>query len=51
LVGVFFIFAASVLLLVTTVSSPVASDIAILKVTLANKAGSVTFGSFGYCIQ
>jgi len=53
-VGVVFIFIASILLLVTTISSPVIGDIAILKVMLTNftdiRNSSVTFGAFGHCI-
>jgi hypothetical protein len=53
-VGVAFIFIASILLLVTTISSPVIGDIAILKVMLTNftdiRHSSVTFGAFGHCI-
>jgi hypothetical protein len=53
-IGVAFIFIASILLLVTTISSPVIGDIAILKVMLTNftdiRHSSVTFGAFGHCI-
>jgi len=53
-VGVFFLFAAAVLLLITTISAPVIGDIAILKVTLTNSSAlrhsSVTFGTFGHCV-
>jgi len=53
-VGVIFIFAASILLLITTISAPVINDIAILKVTLTNSSAlrhsSVTFGTFGHCV-
>jgi hypothetical protein len=52
--GVAFIFIASILLLVTTISAPVIGDIAILKVMLTNQTdirhSSVTFGAFGHCI-
>jgi uncharacterized membrane protein len=51
---VVFIFLAAILLLVTTISSPINGDIAILKVMLTNQThirhSSVTFGSFGHCI-
>jgi hypothetical protein len=51
---VVFIFLASILLLITTISSPVVGDIAILKVMLTNQTdirnSSVTFGAFGHCI-
>jgi uncharacterized membrane protein len=53
-VGTFMLFAAAVLLLITTISAPVINDIAILKVTLTNKSdirhSSVTFGTFGHCV-
>lgn len=53
-IGVVFIFLAAILLLVTTISSPINGDIAILKVMLTNQThfrhSSVTFGSFGHCI-
>jgi hypothetical protein len=52
--GVAFIFIASILLLVTTISSPVIGDIGILKVMLTNftdiRNSSVTFGAFGHCV-
>jgi len=54
-VGTFLLFASAILLLITTISSPVINDIAIFKVTLANQTSernsSVTFGTFGYCIR
>jgi glucan phosphoethanolaminetransferase (alkaline phosphatase superfamily) len=53
-VGTFLIFAAAILLLITTISAPVINDIAILKVTLTNSSAirhsSVTFGTFGHCV-
>jgi len=53
-VGVFFLLAAAILLLITTISAPVIGDIAILKVTLTNSSAlrhsSVTFGTFGHCV-
>ena len=53
-VGTFLIFAAAILLLVTTISAPVIGDIAILKVMLTNRSvlrnSSVTFGTFGHCV-
>lgn len=53
-VGTFLLFAAAILLLVTTISAPVVKDIAILKVMLTNhtdiRNSSVTFGTFGHCI-
>jgi len=54
-VGTFLLFAASILLLITTISAPVVNDIALLKVTLTNtstdgRKSSVTFGTFGFCV-
>jgi len=53
-IGVSFIFIASILLLITSISSPVIGDIGILKVTLTNKTdfrnSAVTFGTFGHCV-
>jgi hypothetical protein len=53
-VGTFLLFAAAVLLLITTISAPVVGDFAILKVMLTNfsdiRNSSVTFGTFGHCI-
>jgi len=51
-VGTFLLFASAILLLITTISSPVVNDIAIFKVKLGgDSAGSVTFGTFGYCVR
>ena len=51
--GTFLLFAASILLLITTISAPVVNDIAILKVVLTNRSdirnSSITFGTFGHC--
>ncbi|KDR77417.1 hypothetical protein GALMADRAFT_65751 [Galerina marginata CBS 339.88] len=53
-VGTFLIFAAAVLLLITTITAPVVKDFAMLKVTLTNSSAarhsSVTFGTFGHCV-
>ena len=53
-VGVFLLFASSVLLLITTISAPVLNDVGLLRVTLQNETNfrhsSVSFGTFGYCI-
>jgi hypothetical protein len=53
-IGVAFIFIAAILLLITSISSPVIGEIGILKVTLTNKTqirnSAVTFGTFGHCI-
>lgn len=52
--GTFLLFAAAVLLLITTITAPVVPDFPILKVTLTNRSSirnsSVTFGTFGYCV-
>jgi len=52
-IGTFLLFVAAILLLITTISSPVVNDLAILKVDLGNRATSyhstVTFGTFGWC--
>jgi len=53
-VGTFLLFAASILLLITTISAPVVNDISMVKVTLANSSSirhsSISFGTFGYCV-
>jgi hypothetical protein len=53
-IGTFLLFAAAILLLVTTISAPVIGDIPILKVMLTNftdiRNSSVTFGTFGHCV-
>jgi len=53
-VGTFLLFAAAVLLLVTTITAPVIKDLPILKVMLTNftdiRNSSVIFGTFGHCI-
>lgn len=53
-IGTFLVFAAFVLLLIASISSPVINDISMLKVTLTNQThlrnSSVTFGSFGHCV-
>lgn len=52
--GTFLLFAAAILLLITTISAPVINDISMLKVTLTNftdlRNSSVTFGTFGHCV-
>ena len=50
LIGVFLILAAAILLLIATITSPVVNDLALMKVSL-NNGSTVTFGSFGYCVQ
>ncbi|KAI0538831.1 pali-domain-containing protein [Xylaria digitata] len=59
--GTFFLFAATILLIITDISAPVVSDISLLKVELGTNQRSrlfdddrfptVTFGTFGYCIK
>ena len=53
-VGVLCLLIASILLLVTTISAPVITNIAILKVKLTNhtqiRNSAVNFGTFGHCI-
>lgn len=53
-IGSFFLFAATILLLVTTISAPVVNNLALLKVTLSNATtdnwSQVSFGTFGYCV-
>ncbi|KAF3761026.1 pali-domain-containing protein [Cryphonectria parasitica EP155] len=53
-IGTFFLFAATILILITTISAPVVNDIGLLKVTLGNATNShyseVSFGTFGYCV-
>jgi len=49
-IGTFLLFAATILLIVTCISSPVVNDLAILKVDLKGDSQQhVTFGTFGYC--
>ncbi len=53
-IGSFLLFAACILLLVTTISSPVVDHISLLRVDLANGTSShdsaLTFGTFGFCV-
>jgi len=53
-VGTFLLFAASILILITTISAPVINDISMVKVTLSNSStirhSSITFGTFGFCV-
>ncbi|KAI8629903.1 pali-domain-containing protein [Xylariaceae sp. FL1651] len=60
--GTFFLFAATVLLIITDISAPVVSNISLLKVELGhdrsrlfhnddNGIPVLTFGTFGYCTQ
>jgi len=54
IIGVILMFISAILLLITTISSPVIGDIGILKVMLTNQThirhSSVTMGSFGHCV-
>ncbi|KAI0528244.1 pali-domain-containing protein [Xylaria bambusicola] len=62
-IGTFFLFAATVLLIITDISAPVVSDISLLKVELGrnersdlfsdddDRFPSITFGTFGYCLK
>lgn len=53
-IGTFLLFIATILLLITTISSPLVDHIALMNVKLANGTHShathVTFGTFGYCL-
>lgn len=53
-IGTFLLFAATILFLITSISSPVVNDIGILKVKLTNGThnaqSAVTFGTFGHCV-
>lgn len=52
--GTFLLFAAAVLLMITTITAPVIRDFPMLKVMLTNQSSirnsSVIFGTFGHCI-
>ncbi|KAI3326304.1 pali-domain-containing protein [Xylariaceae sp. AK1471] len=61
-IGTFFLFAATVLLIITDISAPVVSDISLLKIELGSNGRrtdifdgdddrfpAITFGTFGYC--
>ncbi|TVY92895.1 pH-response regulator protein [Lachnellula willkommii] len=54
-IGTFLLFAASILLLITTISSPVINHIGVMEVKLTNSTNGhnsvVSFGTFGYCIE
>lgn len=53
-IGSFFLLAATVLLVITSISAPVVNNIGLLKVTLSNATidnwSQVSFGTFGYCV-
>jgi hypothetical protein len=48
-IGCVLIFAASICLLITTISAPVVNSISVFRVDLHNDS-SITFGTFGYCV-
>ncbi|KAI0206770.1 pali-domain-containing protein [Astrocystis sublimbata] len=64
-IGTFFLFAATILLIITDISAPVVSDISLLRVSLDgtdrgdvfggidgdDRSPVITFGTFGYCVQ
>lgn len=54
-IGTFLLFAATILLIITCITAPVVHDLAIMKVDLGSQSSSaystVSFGSFGYCID
>lgn len=47
-IGTFLLFAATILLLITSISAPVINKISILEVNLENGT-EISFGSWGYC--
>ncbi|KAG9228654.1 SUR7/PalI family-domain-containing protein [Amylocarpus encephaloides] len=53
-IGTFLLFCGTILLLITTISSPVVDRISIMNVSLGNGTSdhdsSVRFGTFGYCL-
>lgn len=51
--GTFLLLVATVLLVITSISSPVVNNISILTVKLgdASAGNEITFGTFGYCIR
>lgn len=52
-IGAFFLLAATVMLIVVSITAPVVNDIALLKVNLNGNSGGgngVNFGTFGYCV-
>lgn len=48
-IGTFFLFAATILLLIASISSPVIDGISILRVD--QSTGYYTFGSWGWCFH
>ncbi|KAI1308575.1 pali-domain-containing protein [Xylaria venustula] len=61
--GTFFLFAATILLIITDISAPVVSGISLLEINVGTSQGStlfndnddrspsITFGTFGYCAR
>jgi hypothetical protein len=49
-IGTFLLFCATVLLIITCISSPVVHDIGLMKVDLPGGRQTVSFGTFGYCV-
>jgi hypothetical protein len=47
-IGAFFLLAATVMLVVVSITAPVVNGIALLKVESGNSR--VNFGTFGYCL-
>jgi len=52
-IGTFLLFAATIFLVITSITSPVVNNIGLLTVNLPNAArgSEISFGSWGYCIQ
>ncbi|CAN8106414.1 unnamed protein product [Discula destructiva] len=52
--GTFLLFAATILLVITTITAPVVNDLGVLKVNLGNATSShqtqIVYGTFGYCV-
>lgn len=48
-VGAFFLLAATVMLVVVSITAPVVNDIALLKVRASGYG--VNYGTFGYCVM
>lgn len=50
----FLLFAASILLLITTISAPIIDNAGLLRAALANYTNhdnsALVFGTFGYCV-
>jgi hypothetical protein len=51
-IGTFLLLAATVFLVITTISTPVVRDIGILKIKMPDgtSGSEISFGTFGYCI-